>query len=148
MSESKPAHIITLVGLAGSGKSSAVAHLADKHIPKINASSSDDELLHEIHSLINSGQRTVSIDGVESIDTLLRLKHEFPGLVDSVAVVSSRHHRLLRKHGIDADQLDTLDRKHVEHGTLGAVIALADHFIINDSSIEDFYRQIDELTLT
>lgn len=144
MVEIKPVKIIAFVGLAGGGKSAAVHYFANRGVPKVTATTAE-ELMAEVNHLLAAGQHTIVIDNLTSIDELKLLKRTHPNAVSVIAIVSSRHHRLQREAGLDAQQLDARDWDAVERGSLGAVIALADHYLVNNSSLDDFHRQLDQL---
>ena len=146
MSHHEHVKIIAFVGLTGSGKSTAVKHFTDHGIPKIIATSRD-ELASEIDDLRAAGQHTVILDGLDSLDTLTWLKHRHPGAVHVVALVSPHRYRIRRTPQLNGTELDQTDWRHVETGTLGAVIALADDYVVNDGSLADLSNRLDTLKL-
>jgi len=123
------AKIIALVGLAGSGKSSAVEYLTKKGFPKIyfggviykamdeagieptwdNQQKFREEIrqregkdfvirrvIKNIRDLINAGQNKIVLDGLYTWSEYKILKHEFPGQVVVIAIVTPKHLRYQR----------------------------------------------------
>ena len=115
------AKIIALVGLAGSGKSSAVEYLTKKGFPKVyfggviykameeagieptwdNQQKFREEIrqregkdfvirrvIKNIRDLINAGQNKIVLDGLYTWSEYKILKHEFPGQVVVIAIVT------------------------------------------------------------
>ena len=144
MTGKKTIHILTFVGLAGSGKTTAIERCAEHGIPHVSGNSAD-ALSDEINHLAEVGQRILVTDSIDSSEQHRALKNLYPGQVTVIAIVSSRHHRHLRKKNLSASELDALDWEHVERGSLGAVIALADHSISNNASLEQYLADIDQL---
>lgn len=136
--------IIAFTGLDGGGKSSAAERLAEQGIPRVTTTDTH-EMLDEIGRLVAAGQHTLVVDAVLSLTQLRMLKHTYPAAVTVVAVLSSAHHRLLRRPELSAGELLQRDWQYVEENTVGAVIALADKYIINDGSLDDFLAEVDAL---
>ena len=176
--------IIALVGLTGSGKSTAVAHFTEKGIPKVYLGGFAYEIMEErgsekgeenekqfrtaireelgddvyaqrasdqIHHLSDAGQHRVIVDGIYSWAEYKRLKHEFPGEMTTIAVVAPKHLRYgwLKNRHDDRPQTPEVsaerDYHEIESLNKGGPIAVADYFVMNDGSIEDFARQLDEI---
>src|SRR6478609_931141 len=118
--------IVAFVGLAGSGKSSAVEYLTKKGIPKIyfggviykameeagieitwdSQKKFREEIreregkdfvvkrvIKEAHDLIAAGQHRIVLDGLYSWSEYKILKHEFPGSMTVIAIVTPKHER-------------------------------------------------------
>lgn len=174
--------IITFVGLAGSGKSSAVDYLTEKGYPKVyfggvvldamtklgleltqeNEQPFREELraregkdfvvnriVSQIHDLIKLGQHRIVADGLYTWTEYKVLKHEFPGELSVIAVVTPkhlRHHRLSERpvRPLTETEANQRDWAEIENLEKGGPIAIADRYIINDSNIEDFHKRIDE----
>lgn len=136
--------IIALVGLAGSGKSSAAERLAEHGVPRVTAATTD-EMLDEIDRLIAAGQHTLVIDSLLSLEQLRSLQHAHPAAVAVVAILSSAHHRLLRRPELSAGELTQHDWQQAEQTTIGAVLTLADTYIINDETVDDYLVRVDTL---
>ena len=178
------AKIIALVGLAGSGKSSAVEYLTEKGFPKIyfggviykamdeagiektwdNQQQFREEIrrregkdfvikrvIKNIHDLINSGQNKIVLDGLYTWSEYKFLKHEFPGQVVVIAIVTPKYLRYQRmakriERPMQPHEVDQRDWSEIENLEKGGPIAIADYFIINDDSLEQLHQKIDAAT--
>lgn len=178
------AKIIALVGLAGSGKSSAVEYLTEKGFPKIyfggviykamdeagiektwdNQQQFREEIrrkegkdfvikrvIKNIHDLINAGQNKIVLDGLYTWSEYKFLKHEFPGQVVVIAIVTPKYLRYQRmakriKRPMQPHEVDQRDWSEIENLEKGGPIAIADYFIINDGSLEQLHQKIDAAT--
>lgn len=176
--------IIALVGLAGSGKSSAVEYLTEKGFPKIyfggviykamdeagiektwdNQQQFREEIrrregkdfvikrvIKNIHDLINAGQNKVVLDGLYTWSEYKFLKHEFPGQVVVIAIVTPKYLRYQRmakriERPMQPHEVDQRDWSEIENLEKGGPIAIADYFIINDGSLEQLHQKIDAAT--
>lgn len=176
--------IIALVGLAGSGKSSAVEYLTEKGFPKIyfggviykamdeagiektwdNQQQFREEIrrregkdfvikrvIKNIHDLINSGQNKIVLDGLYTWSEYKFLKHEFPGQVVVIAIVTPKYLRYQRmakriERPMQPHEVDQRDWSEIENLEKGGPIAIADYFIINDGSLEQLHQKIDAAT--
>lgn len=119
---------------------------------EIRASEGQDfvvkRIINQIHDLINSGQHRIIADGLYSWTEYKAMKREFPGELEVVAIVTPkriRHRRLAERKErpftqAEADQRDWSEIENIEKG---GPIAIADHYIINDSNLDNFYKQID-----
>ena len=178
------ARIIALVGLAGSGKSSAVEYLTEKGFPKIyfggviykamdeagiektwdNQQQFREEIrrregkdfvikrvIKNIHDLINAGQNKIVLDGLYTWSEYKFLKHEFPGQVVVIAIVTPKYLRYQRmakriERPMQPHEVDQRDWSEIENLEKGGPIAIADYFIINDGSLEQLHQKIDAAT--
>ena len=178
------AKIIALVGLAGSGKSSAVEYLTEKGFPKIyfggviykamdeagiektwdNQQQFREEIrrregkdfvikrvIKNIHDLINAGQNKIVLDGLYTWSEYKFLKHEFPGQVVVIAIVTPtylRYQRMAKRieRPMQPHEVDQRDWSEIENLEKGGPIAIADYFIINDGSLEQLHQKIDAAT--
>lgn len=180
-----PVKILAFVGLAGSGKSSAVQHLTDKGYPKIyfggiiytamrevglepgsdweRESKFREEIreregkdfvvkraIQEAHDLIAAGQHRIVLDGLYTWTEYKALRHEFPGEMTVVAIVTPKHLRKQRmakrpERPMTAAQVDERDWEEIENLEKGGPIAIADHFIHNEGGIDKLNEQIDTL---
>ena len=178
------AKIIALVGLAGSGKSSAVEYLTEKGFPKIyfggviykamdeagiektwdNQQQFREEIrrregkdfvikrvIKNIHDLINAGQNKIVLDGLYTWSEYKFLKHEFPGQVVVIAIVTPKYLRYQRmaeriERPMQPHEVDQRDWSEIENLEKGGPIAIADYFIINDGSLEQLHQKIDAVT--
>ena len=178
------AKIIALVGLAGSGKSSAVEYLTEKGFPKIyfggviykamdeagiektwdNQQQFREEIrrregkdfvikrvIKNIHDLINAGQNKIVLDGLYTWSEYKFLKHEFPGQVVVIAIVTPKYLRYQRmakriERPMQPHEVDQRDWSEIENLEKGGPIAIADYFIINAGSLEQLHQKIDAAT--
>ena len=178
------AKIIALVGLAGSGKSSAVEYLTEKGFPKIyfggviykamdeagiektwdNQQKFREEIrrregkdfvikrvIKNIHDLINAGQNKIVLDGLYTWSEYKFLKHEFPGQVVVIAIVTPKYLRYQRmakriERPMQPHEVDQRDWSEIENLEKGGPIAIADYFLINDGSLEQLHQKIDAAT--
>lgn len=178
------AKIIALVGLAGSGKSSAVEYLTEKGFPKIyfggviykamdeagiektwdNQQQFREEIrrregkdfvikrvIKNIHDLINAGQNKIVLDGLYTWSEYKFLKHEFPGQVVVIAIVTPKYLRYQRmakriERPMQPHEVDQRDWSEIENLEKGGPIAIADYFVINDGSLEQLHQKIDTAT--
>ncbi len=176
--------IIALVGLAGSGKSSAVEYLTEKGFTKIyfggviykamdeagiektwdNQQQFREEIrrregkdfvikrvIKNIHDLINAGQNKIVLDGLYTWSEYKFLKHEFPGQVVVIAIVTPKYLRYQRmakriERPMQPHEVDQRDWSEIENLEKGGPIAIADYFIINDGSLEQLHQKIDAAT--
>ena len=176
--------IIALVGLAGSGKSSAVEYLTEKGFPKIyfggviykamdeagiektwdNQQQFREKIrrregkdfvikrvIKNIHDLINAGQNKIVLDGLYTWSEYKLLKHEFPGQVVVIAIVTPKYLRYQRmakriERPMQPHEVDQRDWSEIENLEKGGPIAIADYFIINDGSLEQLHQKIDAAT--
>jgi len=105
-------------------------------------------IVQQIHDLIAAGQHRIVADGLYSWTEYKVLKHEFPGELSVVAIVTPRQlrHRRLAQRPVrpltqaEADQRDWAEIENIEKG---GPIAIADHYIINDGDMEKLHAQID-----
>ena len=178
------AKIIALVGLAGSGKSSAVEYLTKKGFPKVyfggviykameeagieptwdNQQKFREEIrqregkdfvikrvIKNIHDLINAGQNKIVLDGLYTWSEYKILKHEFPGQVVVIAIVTPQHlsyQRMMKRleRPMQPREVDQRDWSEIENLEKGGPIAIADYFIINDSDLTQLHQKIDAVT--
>lgn len=178
------AKIIALVGLAGSGKSSAVEYLTKKGFPKVyfggviykameeagieptwdNQQKFREEIrqregkdfvikrvIKNIRDLINAGQNKIVLDGLYTWSEYKILKHEFPGQVVVIAIVTPKHLRYQRmikrpERPMQPREVDRRDWSEIENLEKGGPIAIADYFIINDSDLTQLHQKIDAVT--
>ncbi len=108
------------------------------------------EVIARLNNLVDSGQRKIVIDGLGSWATYRQLKHEFPGSITVVALTSSRHirhRRLAMRHDqpLTQHEVNLRDYDAIETLGKGGVIAIADHFIHDNGSLEQLHTKIDDL---
>ncbi len=181
--DDKNVKIIAFVGLAGSGKSSAVDYLATKGYPKVyfggimykamraagitpgdwpNEEKFREDIreregkdfvvkgaIQETRDLIEAGQHRIVLDGLYTWTEYKILKHEFPGEMSVVAIVTPKYLRKQRmgkrpERPMTPEQIDERDWAEIEHLEKGGPIAIADHFIHNEGDIEKLYDQVNK----
>lgn len=179
--------IIALVGLTGSGKSTAVEYLTEKGYPKVyfggvfyeafkeaGFTPGDWEaekkfrwqirekegkdfvvkrIITQIRDLVAAGQHRIIADGLYSWTEYKVMKHEFPGEITIVAVVSPRHLRKSRlakrtARPLTSAEVDERDWAEIENIEKGGPIAIADYYVMNDKDPENLYQQIDHILQT
>jgi dephospho-CoA kinase len=187
MSHHENLKIIAIVGMSGSGKSTAVKHFTEKGYPKVHFGNMAYEMMAErgiekgednekkfrvaireefgpdvytnrvieqVHNLANAGQRRVIIDGLYSWDEYKRLRHEFPGEMTVVAIVAPREKRYKMAERREDDRPQSAeissqrDYNEIESLNKGGPIAMADYYVLNDGSLEDFAKQLDTVAHT
>jgi dephospho-CoA kinase len=176
--------IVALVGLTGSGKSTAVDYLTQKGYPKVYFGGIFYEAMREagltpgdwavespfrkairekegndfvvnravkqFRDLIGAGQHRLIADGIYSWTEYKIMKHEFPGELTTIALVTPRHLRQSRladrpERPLTSTEVDQRDWNEIETIEKGGPIAIADHFIMNDGDEEKLYKQLDEV---
>lgn len=178
--------ILAFVGLAGSGKSSAVEYLTDKGYPKIyfggiiykameaagieitwdsQKQFREDirkregkdfvvrRVIKEARDLIDAGQKRIILDGLYSWSEYKILKHEFPGEMTVVAIVTPKHLRYDRmarrpERPMTKEEVDERDWAEIENIEKGGPIAIADYFVTNDKDITSLHTQLDTILKT
>lgn len=184
MSEhNKDIKIIAFVGLAGSGKTSAVEYLTAKNYPKvyfggiiykameeagievtwesqqvfreeIREREGKDfvvkRVIKEVHDLIGAGQHHIVLDGLYTWSEYKILKHEFPGEITVVAIVTPKHLRKQRmakrpERPMTSAEVDERDWTEIENLEKGGPIAIADYYIHNDGDLDFLHKQMDNV---
>lgn len=176
--------IIALVGLAGSGKSSAVDYFTQKGIPKIYFGGIIYQAMNEagieptwdnqqifreeirtregkdfvvkrvvtgIRNLIQAGQKKIVLDGLYTWSEYKILKHEFPGQLSVIAIVTPKHLRYRRmtkrpERPMQPREVDRRDWSEIENLEKGGPIAIADYFVINDGTLEELHQKLNDIT--
>ncbi len=178
-----PVKIVAFVGLAGSGKSSAVDYLIEKGYPKIyfggilykameeagieitweSQQTFREEIreregkdfivkraIKEVRGLIDAGQKHIILDGLYTWSEYKILKHEFPGEITVIAIVTPKHLRKQRmanrpERPMTSEEVDQRDWAEIENIEKGGPIAIADYFIHNEGSLEKLHGEIDKV---
>ena len=181
MTDRENLKILAFVGLAGSGKSTAVEHFTQKGFPKVyfggviydamkeagieRTAESErifreefrekngkdvvaNKIIEQIKGLAQAGQHRIIADGLYSWSEYKALKHAFPGELTLLAVVAPRrlrYHRLSNRAERPYTEVESYERDitQIENIEQGGPIAIADHYIINNGSIEHFNEQLD-----
>lgn len=106
------------------------------------------QAIAETKDLINSGQKRIVLDGVYSWTEYKILKHEFPGnQLTFIAVVADkaiRYERVAKRpiRPFDNKAIRERDLSEIENLEKGGPIAAADHYLLNNNTIEDLYSQL------
>lgn len=183
MTQHENLKVLAFVGLAGSGKSTAVDFFTKKGYPKVyfggvvldamkkadieitaeNEKAFREELrekygkdvvanriVEQIEELAGAGQHRIIADGVYSWTEYKVLKKAFPGELILVAVVAPRHlryHRLSQRpvRPLTGTEAYARDQAEIENLEKGGPIAIADHFIGNNGSVEEFDEKLEAL---
>lgn len=106
-------------------------------------------IIQQLHSLIDAGQHRIVADGLYTWTEYKALKHEFPGELIVVAIVAPkhlRHHRLSMRpiRPLTVDEATERDWAEIENLEKGGPIAIADHFIANDGTLDDLHAAVDK----
>lgn len=109
-----------------------------------------NRIIEQITRLADAGQHRIIADGLYSWSEYKALKHAFPGELVLVAVVAPRqlrYHRLAHRTERPYTETESYERdiSQIENLEQGGPIAIADHYLINDGSIESFNSQLDAL---
>jgi dephospho-CoA kinase len=175
--------ILAFVGLAGSGKSTAVEYFTNKGYPKVyfggvildamteaglrhtqenekpfreefrqkyGKDAVANKIIEQIQNVANAGQHRVIADGLYTWTEYKVLKKAFPGELELVAIVAPRHiryHRLSIRPERPLTSTEAYDRDTAEIENLekGGPIAIADHYVVNDGSVERFDAQLEQV---
>ncbi len=106
------------------------------------------QAIKQIRDLFQAGQHKIVLDGLYTWTEYKTLKHEFPGELIVVAVVSPKHLRIQRMgkrpiRPLTPEQVNQRDWAEIENLEKGGPIAIADHFISNDGSLDALHEQLD-----
>ena len=107
-------------------------------------------MIEDVHKLIEAGQRRIVLDGVYSWTEYVALKKEFPGEMVFVALVLPKKLRYKRvaarpERPFNNQEIMERDRSEIENLEKGGPIAAADYYILNDGSIEETNKKLDEI---
>lgn len=106
------------------------------------------QVIAEVNDLIAAGQKRIVLDGLYSWTEYKILKHEFPGdQLTVIAIVSPRELRYNRlahrpERPFDAEAARERDYHEIETIEKGGPIAIADYYLINQTSIADLEAQL------
>ena len=172
--------IIALVGLPGSGKTTAVKYLLKKKLSSVRFGQIVDDFIDkhgfkhdkETHKKIWTGLRkkfgnnafailnekkikkiiknkSVLIDGLRSWEEYLYLKKKFPQVRINIVLIyadkKKRYQRSAKRKyrpnlfGEDRDINELIGMN------MGPTIAMADYLVVNNSSVNRFYKRLDEI---
>ncbi len=108
------------------------------------------QAIAETKDLINAGQKRIVLDGVYSWTEYKLLKHEFPGDLTFIAIVTAkpiRYERVAKRpeRPFDATKIRERDTSEIENLEKGGPIAAADYYILNDSTVENLQSQLKQI---
>ncbi len=111
------------------------------------------QAIAETKDLISAGQKRIVLDGVYSWTEYKALKHEFPGDLTFIAVVTTkslRYERVAKRpeRPFDGKAIRERDISEIENLEKGGPIAAADYFILNNGTVEDTQNQLKEVMKT
>lgn len=109
-----------------------------------------EKCIDEMHKLIAAGQHKIVLDGLYTWSEYKLLKHEFPGELTVVAILTPKHLRYRRLANrpvrpLQQHEVDARDWAEIENIEKGGPIAIADYFIHNDKDQEWLHAQIDDV---
>ena len=105
------------------------------------------QAITETRDLISAGQKRIVLDGVYSWTEYKILKHEFPGYLTFIAVITDkplRYERVAKRpeRPFDGKAIRERDISEIENLEKGGPIAAADYYILNNGSIENSHDQL------
>ncbi len=106
------------------------------------------QVIKEVHNLIAAGQKRIVLDGLYTWTEYKILKKEFPGQISVLAVVvdkSIRHKRVAKRpeRPFNTEEIQERDRSEIENLEKGGPIAIADYYLLNNSSVEELETGVD-----
>ena len=106
--------------------------------------------VERINNLLEAGQRNIVLDGVYSWSEYKMLKSELHKALEVIAIVAPRrvrHRRLANRpeRPFTADEAMKRDYTEIENIEKGGPIAIADHYIINDETLDVLHEKIDSI---
>jgi len=109
-----------------------------------------NRIVKEIRDLIDAGQHRIVADGLYTWTEYKILKHEFPGELTVAAVVAPktlRHRRLTNRpvRPLTIEEANSRDWAEIENLEKGGPIAIADHYLTNEGSLDTLHKQVDQL---
>ncbi|MBR6168701.1 AAA family ATPase [Candidatus Saccharibacteria bacterium] len=183
MEKDKDIKLVAIVGMCGSGKSTAVDYLTERNVPKVyfggvilNAlkeanleiNPENERMMREglrekegkdfvvkrivkdAKKLIEAGQKRIVLDGLYSWTEYKVLRQEFPTEMTVVAIVTPKALRRKRlaerpERPLTAQEVAERDRTEIENLEKGGPIAIADYYVDNSGTIEEFYDAFGKL---
>ena len=106
--------------------------------------------IQEVHKLIEAGQHRIVLDGLYTWSEYKILKHEFPGEMIVIAIVTPKHLRKKRleqrsERPMSGTEVDERDWAEIQNLEKGGPIAIADYFVHNDKDETALYAQVDDV---
>ena len=183
--DSKDIKIVAVVGMCGSGKSTAIEYLTERGIPKVyfggiiykameeagiprtEDGESEKKFREEIRQkegkdfvvlraireakkLIEAGQKHIVLDGLYSWTEYKILRKEWPTEMTVIAIVTPKALRRKRvaerpDRPFDAQAVAERDRAEIENLEKGGPIAIADYYVDNSGTVEEFQEAFGKL---
>lgn len=108
------------------------------------------QVISEVRDLISAGQKRIILDGVYSWTEYRILKHEFPKCLTFVGVVVDkkvRYGRVKKRQvrPLDEQEIRGRDIAEIENLEKGGPIVAADYYILNNGTIEECEKRVDEI---
>ena len=185
MEKDKDVKLVAIVGMCGSGKSTAIEYLTERGIPKVyfggiiykameeagipRTEDGESEkkfreeirqkegkdfvvmrAIKEVKKLIEAGQKHIVLDGLYSWTEYKILRKEWPTEMTVVAIVTPKAIRRKRvaerpDRPFDAQAVAERDRAEIENLEKGGPIAIADYYIDNSGTVEEFQEAFGKL---
>lgn len=107
-------------------------------------------IIEQIHGLVNAGQHRIVADGLYTWTEYKALKHEFPGELTVVAIVTPkhiRHHRLTMRpiRPLTTEEATQRDWAEIENLEKGGPIAIADYYVDNSGDRDALHQSLDDV---
>jgi len=120
------------------------AELGDDFLARLAAQDSDN--------LIAAGQKRILFDGLYTWSEFRYLKHHFPGALTVVAIVAPRQLRYSRlmhrpERPFTKQQAQARDISEIEEIEKGGPIAMADYYVLNDSTLDNLHQQLKDILI-
>ena len=154
--------LIAIVGMSGSGKSVASDYLEKEGFNKIYFGgvvldtlksegleiNPDNLLLPKIKESIKNNDTV--LDGLYSWDEYLVLKETFGDMLKIIAIVTDKNIRYERVgtrkvRPLNKKEITKRDISEIENLAKGGPISMADYFILNNGSIDDYHKRLDQI---
>lgn len=105
------------------------------------------QIIAETKDLIEAGQKRIVLDGVYSWTEYKALKHEFPGELTFIAIITSKPLRYARvairpERPFNETKIRERDQSEIENLEKGGPIVAADYFVMNDGTIPEMHAQL------
>ena len=108
------------------------------------------QVIAEVKDLISAGQKRIVLDGVYSWTEYKLIKHEFPGVVTFLAVMTTKKLRYARVaervvRPLNTQEIQMRDAAEIENLEKGGPIVAADYFVLNNGTMDDLKERVDEV---
>lgn len=109
-----------------------------------------NKVIEQANNLIQAGQHNILLDSIYSWDEYKAMKRAFPGSLTVVAIILPKRIRYQRlanrpERPFTQEEAKIRDWSEIENLDKGGPIAIADHYIRNDSTPEALREQIDQI---